>query len=83
MDLLKSLRFPYQKRLQNKGPPRFGNKHSEGFSPGIFNKLCVTHSKSSNSGKLEQKSKLISFIFLKVTLKAIVVSDSWLKAYPL
>ena len=75
--MLKALRFPYQKKLHNKGYLSLATEVLKGSSPGVFNKFCVTHSKSSNSEYLEPKSELTIFLFLKVTLKATVVnSDS-------
>ena len=36
-------------------------KALKGFIPRVFNRLCVTHSKSSNKGTLETKSELTIF----------------------
>ena len=36
----------------------------KGFSPGVFNRFCVTQRKNSNSGNLEPKTELIIFLFL-------------------
>ena len=48
-----------------------------GFSPDALNKVYVTPNKTSNSGNLEPMRELITFLFLKVTMKAMVVnSDS-------
>ena len=77
MDLLKALRFPYQKRLHDKEHLNLATEVLKGFSPGVLSRLCVTHSKSSNSRNLEPKIELIIFLFFKVALKATVVnSDS-------
>ena len=46
MDELKVLRFPYQKKIHNKGHLNLA-KDSEGFSPYVINALCETHSKSN------------------------------------
>ena len=47
------------------------------FSPGVSNRLCVTHSKSSNNGNLEPKNGLIIFSLNKVILKArVATTDS-------
>ena len=45
MELLKVPRFPYQKRFHNKGHLNLVTDVRKGFSPGIFNRLCVTHDK--------------------------------------
>lgn len=45
-----------------------------GFCPGVDNRLCVTESKSSNSGNLKLKSKLITFFYSKVVVKAAVAN---------
>ena len=58
--------FPYQNWLHS-----LAKKIIEGFSPGVFNRLCVTDNKCSNSGNLELKSELIMFFFFKVELKAL------------
>ena len=50
--LLKAPRFPYKKRLQNKGHINLVTEVLKGFSPSVFNRLCVTHSKSSKNGNL-------------------------------
>ena len=46
MDLLKVRRFPYQKRIHNKGNLNLAAEVLTGFSPGVFNKLYVTHNKN-------------------------------------
>ena len=78
MDLLKVPRFPYQKRFHNKGYLNLATETLTGFSLYAFNRLCVTHEKSSNNGNLEPKSQLIS-LFFKVALKAIVVYSNNLR----
>ena len=75
MDLLKFSRFPNQKRLHNIGNLNLAIEVLKGFKPGVFNRLCVTHSKSSNSGNLEPKIELIIFLSFKVALKALIVSS--------
>ena len=76
MDLLKVPRFPCQEKLHNKGNLNLAKKGSEGFiSPGAFNRICATRSKSINSRNLEPKSELIIFIFFKVVLKTAVVNS--------
>ena len=47
-------------------------KKMKGFSLGVFNRLCETHSKCYNNGNLESMSELI--VFIKVTPKATVVN---------
>ena len=77
MDLLKAPRFPYQKKLHNKGHLNLAAEVLNGFSPGVFKRFFVTPSKNSNSGNLEPNSELIKFLFLKVTLKPTILnSDS-------
>ena len=63
MDLLKVPRFPYLKRLHNKGHLNFVTELMKDFSPSFSNKLYVTHSESCNNGNLEPKSELIIFFF--------------------
>ena len=41
MDLLKTPRFTYQKRLHNKRYLNLATWILKGFSPGVFNRLCV------------------------------------------
>ena len=49
----------------------------KGFSPGIFNRLYITHNKNLEQWKFRTKEQAIIFLFSKVTLKATVVnSDS-------
>ena len=49
MDLLKLSRFPYQKRLRNKGRLNLATEVLKGFSPAVFNRLCVTQIKSNKN----------------------------------
>lgn len=70
MDLLKVQRFPYQKRRHNKGNFTLPTEVLKSYSPDLFNRSCVTQSKSKKNGNLEPKSELITFFFFKVTLKA-------------
>ena len=70
MDLLKVTRFPYQKRLHKKVHFNLATEVRKYFSPGVSNRLCLTHSKNSNDGNLELKNELIIFLFLKLTPKA-------------
>ena len=74
MDLLKAPRFPYQKRIHNKGHLNLGTEVLKGFSSVVFKRLCVTHNKNLEQWKLEPKSELIIFPFSKVTLKATAVN---------
>ena len=75
--ILHAPRLSYQKRLRNKGHLNSATEVLKDFSPGVFNRFYITHSKSSNSGNLEPKSELKIFPFHKVILKATVVnSDS-------
>ena len=62
--------FLYLKRLHSKGHLDLAIEIMKGFSPDVFNRLCVNHSKSSNNGNLKPKSDLI--IFYKLALKATV-----------
>ena len=63
MGLLKVPRFPYLKRLHNKGHLNFVTELMKDFSPSFSNKLYVTHSESCNNGNLEPKIELIIFFF--------------------
>ena len=65
MDLSKSPRFLYQKRLHSKGHLNLTTEVLKNFSLGVFNRLCVINSKNSNSENLEPKSELIIFHFGK------------------
>ena len=74
MDLLKAPRSPYQKNSTITGHLNLATEFLKGFSPSTFNRLRVTHSKSSNSRNLKPNSELIIFLFFKVTLKARVIN---------
>ena len=78
MDLLKAPRFPYQKRIDNKEHLDLATEVLKDFSPGVFNRSCLTHKKKKiqNSGNLEPKSELIIFLFSKVNLKATTVNSN-------
>ena len=45
MDLLKVPRFPYQKKVHNKGYLNLAIQVLKCFRPGIFNRVYVTHNK--------------------------------------
>ena len=74
-DLLKVPRFPYKNILHNKGHLNLGKEVLKAFSPRVFNRLCVTHSKSGINGNLEPKIELIVSFFFKVALKTTVVNS--------
>ena len=77
MDVLKVQRFSYRKILHNIGHHSLVAAGLKDFSPGIFKRLFVTHSRSTNNGSLELENELIIFSFFKVAPKATVVnSDS-------
>ena len=57
MDLLKAPRFPYQKRIQNKGHLNLATEFLKSFSPGVFNRLCVTRSKKLEQRKFRTKER--------------------------
>ena len=78
MDLLKAPRLPYQIRIRNKGRLNLAREVLNGFSPGVFNRLCVTHNKNLEQRKFRTKERAnIIFLFSEVTLKATAVnSDS-------
>ena len=57
MDLLKVPRFPYQKRIHNKGHLNLATEVLKGFSPGVFNRLCVTHNKNLEQRKFRTKEQ--------------------------
>ena len=87
MDLSKTPMFLYQRRLYNKGHLNLTTEVPKKFSPDVFNRLRVTHSKSSDKGNFELKSDLkifslrwftgnvASLIFLGSSRTAIVNSD--------
>ena len=52
MDLLK---VPYQKRIRNKGNHNLATEVLKGFSPGVFNRLYVTHNKNLEQRKFRTK----------------------------
>ena len=64
-----------EKRLHNKGQLILATELLKSFSPGVFSRLCVTHSKNNNNGNLEPKSELIIFFFFKEILKAEIVNS--------
>ena len=74
MDMLKLPRFPYQKRLNNKGHLNLATEVLKGFRLGDLYRLFVTHRKSSNNGNLEPKCYLVIF-FSKEVLKATVTNS--------
>ena len=59
MDLLKAPRFPYQKRkrIHNKGHLNLATEVLKGFSPVVFNRLCVTHNKNLEQRKSRNKER--------------------------
>ena len=75
MNVLKVSRFSCQKRLHKKERVNLAEELLEGFSPCIFNRLCVTHFKSSSNGNLDPKSEMVTFFFFKGALKVTVVNS--------
>ena len=69
VDLLKILKFPCKKRLHNKRHINLATEALKSFCPDVFNRLCVTHNKSSNNWNLEPKSELITSLLFKKALK--------------
>ena len=65
MDLLKAPRFPYQKRIQNKGHLNLATEVLKGFSPGVFNRLCVTHNKNLEQRKFRTKERANNICLFK------------------
>ena len=57
MDLLKVPRFPYQKRIHNKGHLSLATEALKGFSPGVFDRLYVTHNKKLEQRKFRTKER--------------------------
>ena len=57
MDLLKA-----QKKIQNKGHLNLATDVLKGFSPGVFNRLYVTHNKNLEQRKfrIKRRAKNIS-----------------------
>ena len=58
MDLLKAPRFPYQKRIHNKGHLNLATEVLKGFNPGVFNSLCVTHNKNLEQWERERANNI-------------------------
>ena len=87
MDMSKTPMFLYQRRLYNKGHLNLTREVPQKFTPDVFNRLRVTHGKSSDEGNFELKSDLKTFslrwftgnvaslIFLGSSRTAIVNSD--------
>ena len=65
MDLLKVPRFPYQKRIHNKGHLDLATEVLKGFSLGVFNRLYVTHNKNLEQRKFRTKERAINISFSK------------------
>ena len=57
MDLVKAPKIPYQKRIHNKGHLNLGTEVLKDFSPGVFNRLCVTHNKYLEQRKFRTKER--------------------------
>ena len=57
MDLLKVPRFPYQKRIHNKGQLNLVTEVLKGFSPGVFNRLYVNYNKNLEQRKFRTKEQ--------------------------
>ena len=55
MDLLKVPRFPYLKRIHNKGHVNLATKVLKGFGLGVYNRLYVTHNKGLELWKFRTK----------------------------
>ena len=66
MDLSKTPMFLYQRRLYNKGHLNLTTEVPKKFSPDVFNRLRVTHNKSSDKGNLELTEEWPENIFFKV-----------------
>ena len=65
MDLLKAPRFPYQKRIHNKGYLSLATEVLKDFSPGVFNRLCVTHNKNLEQWKFRTKEQVNNISLFK------------------
>ena len=65
MNLLKAPRFPYQKRIQNKGHLNLTTEVLKSFSPGVFNRLCVTHNKNLEQRKFRTKERASNICLFK------------------
>ena len=50
-------RFPYQEKIQNKEHLNLATDVLKDFSPGNFNRLCVTHSKNLEQRKFRSKEQ--------------------------
>ena len=65
MDLLKVPRFPYQKRIHNKGHLNLATEVLKGFSPGVFSRLYVTHNKNLEQRKFRKKERAYDISLFK------------------
>ena len=65
MDLLKAPRFPYEKRIHNKGHLNLATEVLKGFSPGVFNMVCVTHNENLEQRKFRTKARANNIYLFK------------------
>ena len=70
MDLLKAPRFSYQKRIHNKKHLNLATEVLKDFSPGVFNRLCVTHSKNLQQRKFRTKERTNNISLFKSNSKS-------------
>ena len=83
MDLLKGPRFPYQKRIHNKVDFSLEIEVLKGFSPGVLNRLYVTHNKKLEQRKFRMKKQANISLFKSNSEATAVNSDILREAYPL
>ena len=70
MDLLKTPRFPCQKKIHNKGHLNLTTKVLKGFSPGVFNRLCATSNKNLEQRKFRTKEQVYNISLFKGNSKS-------------
>ena len=65
MDMLKVPRFLYQKRIRNKGHLNMATELRKGFSPGVFDRLYLTHKKNLEQWKFRTKEPFYNISLFK------------------
>ena len=65
MDPLKTPKFPYQKRVHNKGHLNSATEALKGYSPGVFNRLSVNHNRNLEQRKFRTKERVNNISLLK------------------
>ena len=70
MDRLKTPRFPCEKRIHSKGHLNLTTEVLKDFSPGVFNRLCVTHYKNLEQRKFRTKQQANNISLFKSNSKS-------------